>query len=149
MIKYFINKWDKNKNKLEEYIRTHKQEEYANSYEDLLKQVIEIVLNEDNKVGRPFNTDIQTIDFGDYQGTLILTFSTCAYQPSEDETFYTVVDYGSCSGCDTLLSISSYEEDKLPDEDQIKDYMTLCLHMIQKIKCFGEVDEWALENYYS
>ncbi|HAT4302239.1 TPA: hypothetical protein I9089_002344 [Clostridium perfringens] len=148
MIKYFINKWDKNKDKLEEYIKTHNQEDYACSYEDLLKQVIEIVFNEGNEK-RPFNTsDIQTVDFGDYQGTLILTFSTCAYQPSEDETFHTVVDYGSCSGCDTLQGIC-WKYNEKPNEEQIKDYMTLCLHMVQKIKCFGELDEWILEDYYN
>ena len=41
--------------------------------------------------------------------------------------------YGSCSGCDTLLGINEYE-DGLPNEEQVKDYMTLCLHLIQKLK---------------
>lgn len=146
MIKYFINKWDKNKNDLEKYIRENIQEKYANSYEDLLKQVIRIVFN-DGEERRPFVDDvIQTIDFGDYQGTLILSFSTHAYQPNENEIFYTVIEYGSCSGCDTLQNICWCDSEK-PNEEQVKDYMTLCLHMVRRIKCFGEFNEEEMDCY--
>ncbi len=140
MIRYFIDKWDKNKNELEKYIRNNTQDTYGESYEDLFKKVIEVVFNTNNK--KIINPEIKTIDYGDYQGTLILVFSTCAYQPNEDETFYTVISYGSCSICDTLTSILDYNRNygDLPCEQQIKDYMTLCLNMVQNIKCFGKFD---------
>jgi hypothetical protein len=41
--------------------------------------------------------------------------------------------YGSCSGCDTLQSINSYSED-LPNQSQLDGYMTLCLHLVQRMK---------------
>jgi hypothetical protein len=41
--------------------------------------------------------------------------------------------YGSCSGCDTLQAISSYDDD-LPNDEQVRDYMMLALHLVQKIK---------------
>ena len=44
----------------------------------------------------------------------------------------------SCSGCDTLLSISEYG-DGLPDDSQVNDYMDLCLHLLQK--CHYMTDE--------
>lgn len=144
MIKHFIDAWDKNSGKLRNYFENTKQEEYSQSYEDLFGVVIDKVINGYNDVG--FYSDTRTIDYGDYQGTLILAFANSTYQPSENETFYTVVSYGSCSGCDTLQSISSYDKG-LPSKEQVDDYMTLCLHMIQNIKCFGDInDNWMINK---
>lgn len=144
MNKHFVKAWDENKHLLEEYIKTHNQDEY-DDYEELVKLVIEKVLN--NYKDLSFKTDdIVEIDFGDYQGTLIYVFHEDICQPDTDETFYTSVDYGSCSGCDTLQSINDYSNE-LPTEDQVKQYMDLCLHLIQNIKCFGDVDSnWTLIN---
>lgn len=142
MIKHFVNAWEENKYKLEDYIKTHSQDNYI-TYESLTKLIIEKVLN--NYKDLSFQTDdIVEIDFGDYQGTYIYVFHEDTYQPDINETFYTSVYYGSCSGCDTLLGISEYSG-KLPTEDQVKQYMDLCLHLIQNIKCFGDVDSnWSL-----
>ena len=61
----------------------------------------------------------------------------------------TYVDYGSCSGCDTLQSIQSFSGDK-PTDSQLKDYMTLCKDLVcNMVKPFksgwrnseGEFDE--------
>lgn len=43
--------------------------------------------------------------------------------------------YGSCTACDTLLSINEYEED-IPSEQQVEDYMILCLHLLQSFHYF-------------
>lgn len=136
MHKFFVDAWEHNKNKLENYFRTHKQEEYG-SYEDILKKTIELCFNKykDND----FNSEkVESVDFGDYQGTLIFLFTIDTYQPSTDETYITSVSYGSCSGCDTLQSICDYESDQLPNEEQVNDYMTLALHIVQNIKCIGD-----------
>ena len=45
--------------------------------------------------------------------------------------------YGSCSGCDTLMGIIEYDEDKYPSEQQVKKFMQLALNMVQKMKCLG------------
>lgn len=144
MIKKFNDKWFENKDKLKEYLETHKQEEY-NSYLELLRLTLDIIVNDGGinqyYYGEDINTkDIKEIDFGNYQGTLIFIFSNNVYQPSVEQTYYTSVGYGSCSVCDTLLSISGYLDEELPTEKQVNDYMTLCLHLVENIHCFKEVD---------
>lgn len=143
MIKEFVNQWDKNKKELEEYFRTHKQEEY-NKYSKIVKLLIQYVLNEglkDDCDGIKINPDTLTeIDFGDYQGTLIYVFAEDTYQPSTNETFYTSVGYGSCSGCDTLQDIQEYGLEELPNEEQVEDYMKLSLNILQKINRFKDYE---------
>ena len=76
---------------------------------------------------------IHKIDDGDYQGTLLFVIAAKGYQPSK---YWAVsVGYGSCSGCDTLEGIKSdgdYGES--PNKQQIADYMTLALHIVQGLK---------------
>jgi hypothetical protein len=84
--------------------------------------------------------NMTVIDDGDYQGTQIFIIPLNTYQPSVEEYVYTNTYYGSCSGCDTLLSICSYNEK--PSENQIQDYMTLALHLLQRCKWLGrEVED--------
>ena len=141
MIKEFVEAWEKNKDKLEEYLKTHKQEEYY-SYKQLVKLLFDIVINPEIdkheglfELTALYDTgNILTIDDGDYQGTLIFVLHENRYQPSVDEYVYTNVGYGSCSGCDTLQAIHCYSVGETPDETQLKDYMTLCLHLLQRCK---------------
>ena len=121
-----INNWDLYKNELENYFKTTRQEKY-DSYEDLVKLVVEYFLPDYNF------EKITVIDDGDYSGTQIFIIPKDTYQPCIDEYLYTTNYYGSCSGCDTLLGISKYEEG-LPNEEQVKDYMMLCLHLLQRLK---------------
>ena len=139
MIKQFVYAWDQNKDKLEEFIKTHKQEEY-DSYKDLVKLLFDIVINPviTEEFTYPwyqgFDTDdILEIDNGDYQGSLIYILHIDTYQPSVCEYVWTSVEYGSCSVCDTLRGIESRGNysDELPDEQQVKDYMELCLDLLQ------------------
>lgn len=136
MVKEFCLAWEKNKGKLEEYFRTTAQSEY-DSYELLVRRLFDIVINpsinpsiEDSY--RWFDTeDFLVIDDGDYQGTQVFILHRNVYQPSVEDYVYTNTYYGSCSGCDTLLSINGYSSE-LPDEEQVKDYMRLCLHLLQR-----------------
>lgn len=141
MIKEFIDKWQKDKDKLEEYLRTTPQSEYS-TYRALLEKTIELVLN--GECGDEFSDldikRITEIDDGDYQGTLVYMIPKCKYQPSADDYVVTYVWYGSCSGCDTLLSISSYK-DGLPTKSQVNKYMLLCLHMIERMKYVYDENE--------
>lgn len=138
MIKQFVEAWGKNKGELKEYFKTTPQREYG-SYEDLVRLLFEIVINPYLGDYRQFKTsDIEVIDDGDYQGTQIFILHRDTYQPSVNEYVYTHTYYGSCSGCDTLQSIQSWDFNKIPDEEQVKDYMELCLHLLQKCKCFTE-----------
>jgi hypothetical protein len=139
MIKEFCLAWEKNKDKLEEFFRKARQEEYGN-YEDLVKLLFDIVINPSIECDHyRFDTEnILVIDDGDYQGTQVFILHRDQYQPSVEDYVYTNTYYGSCSGCDTLLSINEYE-DGLPSESQINDYMDLCLHLLQR--CHYMIDE--------
>lgn len=139
MIKEFCLAWEKNKDKLEEYFRKTRQEEYGN-YEDLVKLLFDIVINPSIECDhyRLDTENILVIDDGDYQGTQVFILHRDQYQPSVEDYVYTNTYYGSCSGCDTLLSINKYE-DGLPSESQVNDYMDLCLHLLQR--CHYMIDE--------
>lgn len=133
MLKICRQKWDENKDKLEEALRRDKGLNSCD-YLHLVKKTVEIILNGGHtEYGEDYQVDkIHQIDDGDYQGTLIYLIPANTYQPSEYEYLMTYVGYGSCSGCDTLQAIQGWDE-KPPTESQMKDYMGLCLHIVQNI----------------
>lgn len=132
MIKEFVNKWDKYKGDLEDYFRNNKQLEY-DCYEEIVKLLFEKVINRDIQsiFDSFFIDDINIVDDGDYQGTKIFILHKNSYNSSIYDYVYTSVYYGSCSGCDILLKIQSYDLNEFPNEEQVKDYMTLALHLLQ------------------
>jgi hypothetical protein len=144
MVDKFTKKWYENKDKLQHYFETNTINNY-DSYEQLVKTVLKYIIN--NGVENYYELDYEavqidklvSIDYGDYQGTLIFIFPECTYQPSISETYYTFVDYGSCSGCDTLKGILTCFDDELPTKGMVNDLMTLSLHLIQNIHCFKEI----------
>jgi hypothetical protein len=130
--KDIVKAWDENQIKVREWIATVNNSDF--SYYMLLQNIIRILFAEnDDAYGLPDHNRITTIDNGDYQGTLVFVIGGKGYQPSVEDHWYTSVYYGSCSGCDTLQSISVYD-DGLPNGNQVQQYWTLCLHMIQKMK---------------
>jgi hypothetical protein len=132
MNKDIVSAWDMNQKKVREWIATVKNDEF--SYEVLLKNTIRILFEEADDFYRvPDYNRITEIDHGHYQGTLVFIIGSTGYQPGVEDYWYTSVYYGSCSGCDTLQGISKYSGN-LPDDDQIEQYWTLCLHMIQRMK---------------
>lgn len=131
MIKRFVDNWEKYKNDLENYFRTTPQVEY-NTYRKILEALFRIVINRDDSYSFDLD-DITVIDSGEYQGSLIFILHLDTYQPIPTEHLYTFVYYGSCSCCDTLKGIHEYDEG-LPDEKQIREYMFLAVHMLQKCK---------------
>jgi hypothetical protein len=136
MDKEILKYWDKNNHKIKEKLKHFDTENYL-SYSDLLKMTIEMIIDdEDDNYGLPSYKRIGEVDNGDYQGTLIYIIGGHGYQPSNTDHWVTYVYYGSCSGCDTLQAIQSdndYDSSKLK-EQQIEDYWTLCLHMVQNMK---------------
>ena len=129
MIKKFAERWESRK----ETLRAMIAKEPPDSYGTLVRQVVEILQEEEYTYGdeSPDPERVHTIDDGDYQGTLLFVIGAKGYQP--EHYWYVRVGYGSCSGCDTLKGISGYGDDP-PDEQQVKDYMTLALHIVQGLK---------------
>lgn len=133
MIKEVIEGWNKNKDKLEEYLKNTPQEKYS-TYEELVKLVVKYTFkgfDEDDE-----DIDIRRISFGHYQGIDIYLISKSCY-PDLEDIIYTHNYYGSCCGCDTLQRIqfdsNNYGEGK-PTKSQLKDYMSLCLHLVENMK---------------
>ena len=139
MIQSVVKQWEENKHKLEEYFKTTKQEEYSSSYKTILQKIIELVVTENDECNKYDATKITVVDDGDYQGTQLFLIPTDTYQPSVEDYLLTDTYYGSCSGCDTLQGICGYEDD-LPTEEQVKEYMTLALHLVQKMRYITSVD---------
>jgi hypothetical protein len=124
MIRSVIESWEENKNKLAEEIKQTKQSEL--SYKWFVENIARIIVGIDD-------TKIHEIDDGEYQGTLIYIFcDSKRYQPCVGDYYLTSVEYGSCSGCDMLEGIREYEEG-LPSDRQVKHYMTICLHLVQRM----------------
>ena len=137
MIKYCIEKWDKNKdllrsaldnNKLLNHVLNKKDDdplEYL-EYKDLVKLTVMFILNDENEWDA---NKITEIDDGDYQGTLLYLIPEDTYQPNPSEYLMTFVEYGSCSGCDTLQAIQCFLDTKSRDKS-IDDLMNLCKDLI-------------------
>jgi hypothetical protein len=129
MIKEFAEKFESNKAKVEGFFR----EKHPEDYKEVVKNVVSVLA--DDEYGSIDPERIHVIDDGDYQGTLLFVIAATGYQPSD--YWYVKVSYGSCSGCDTLQSISGYSDER-PNDEQIKDYMTLALHIVQGLKKMGD-----------
>lgn len=139
MEKEFIKQWEENKHKLENYFRTTNQSEY-NQYKEIVTKIFELCITKASKyVG--FNIKNMTvINDGNNQGTEIYIIPFDNYQPDINGYVYTHTYYGSCSGCDTLMNISDSCYG-LPSEEQIKEYMILSLHLVQKLKFLNKEEE--------
>ena len=130
MIQEFVEKFEKDKVKLEDMFRS----KHPENYKEVVKNVVS-VLTDDEPYDSIDPERIHSVDDGDYQGTLVFIIGAKGYQPSD--YWYVKVSYGSCSGCDTLQAINGYS-DTAPSEEQVQDYMTLALHIVQGLKKMGE-----------
>lgn len=135
MTKDFLEKWEKYKNDLEKYFSNTPQEEY-DSYLKITKAIFKNVFNRE-KIDFDLVEIIELV-LGDYQGTLVFLIPT----KGDDNKNYVItsVGYGSCNVCDTLQSIEELDGgNDIPSLRQVKGYMTLSLHIFQKIKWIGEI----------
>lgn len=126
MIQEFVDRFMENKEKLRERFSLS----HPGRYEDIVKSVVEIIT--DDGYGAIDPTRIHCIDDGDYQGTLLFVIAAKGYQPNR--YWYVKVGYGPCSGCDTLQAIRDLSMGEEVTEQQVNDYLTLALHIVQEIK---------------
>lgn len=131
MIEQFIEAFDEHKPEIKEAFSSA----HPDTYLDIVKTVVQFLPSDNDWSDGPDPERIVEIDHGDYQGTLLYVVGAKGYQPSH--YWYVKVDYGSCSGCDTLESIRSYSGEP-PTPEQINDYLTLALHIVQGIKPMQE-----------
>ena len=134
MIKFCKDQWDANRERLEEALRDDTQLNKCD-YKYLLSLVVTHILNpglvsfEQGWSAK----NITVIDDGNYQGTLMFLIPKDCYQPDESEYLLTFVNYGSCSGCDTLMGIQGWDDSKPTTEQQLKDYMALCKDLVMNM----------------
>ena len=133
MIKRFVDSYSDNKQLfIDELSREH-----PNDYRDLVRMVVEHLPEVNGH--RPDPERIHEIDDGDYQGTLVYVIGERGYQPST--YWYVRIYYGSCSGCDTFQSIRGWKDGR-PNEEQVRDYLSLLLNITQGIGKMGKEDAW-------
>jgi hypothetical protein len=132
MIQPFVDRLMERKGELAETFR----QAHPASYLELVRSVVGVLGSADDLCGDVIDPNrIHQIDDGDYQGTLLFVIADGSYQPSD--YWYVKVYYGSCSGCDTLQAICSYSDDP-PTDDQVEQYMTLALHVVQGLRRMHE-----------
>lgn len=123
----FIERFDSKRDEIKENLSFMLDAcKYGIDYSDIVRIVIDAIHEDD---GDPNPDTISEIDNGDYQGTLLFVIPEDNYSPYD--YWYVRVEYGSCSGCDTLLGIL-YDSDS--KEQQINDLFTLALHIFQRLK---------------
>lgn len=127
MITTFVDRFLREK----ETLRKRFELKCPESYEDIVREVITVITGEEYGDYSPDPERIHTIDDGHYQGTLVFVIAAKGYQPSD--YWYVKVAYGSCPACDTLEKIRGYSENA-PTTEQVNDYMTLALHIVQGLK---------------
>jgi len=127
MIDEFVKIWDERKEELEAIFK----QKHPSDYTEIVTNIAMILEKYGDLYKKMDSSKVHEIDDGDYQGTLLYLIPENTYQPSR--YWMVKVGYGSCSGCDTLEGIKDYS-DNPPTESQVKDYMTLALHIIQALK---------------
>ena len=134
MIKHFVKQWDERKHLLEGWLKENMPEDYAQIHRKLFELVVTDPIGRYSK----WNWDrLVEIDNGSYQGVMIFIMCPNAYQPCLEDYVFTSVEYGSCSVCDTFEGICGYEYNKTPTPDQVSQFMTLALHLLQETKTFN------------
>ena len=133
MLKFCRDAWDKNKGLLEEAIKQDATLNHCN-YDHLVELIVTYILNPSIKVRyeKFWVEGITVIDNGGYQGTRLYIIPRKTYQPSAEDYLLTYAYYGSCSACDALQFIQSWEL-TTPTEEQVKDFMNLCKDLVCNI----------------
>lgn len=129
MTKYCYDKWRKNSGKLEEALKND-DSLLECGYRHLLELVIRYVLNDDEFGEYRWSEEFVVLGDGDYQGALVFVIPRSDYCSSEYDYLMTYIEYGSCSGCDTLLNIQGCVE---TPKDAVNDIMYLCKDLVANI----------------
>jgi hypothetical protein len=126
MIQQIVNFYFEQQKTLEESFI----ENLPGSYKELVYRTIKSI--SDHEYDEFFSPDPEKmieLNHGHHTGVNLYIMPEKGYEPM---TYFVVkIIYGSCGACDTMQNILENESNK---EQQIKDLMTLSLHVIQNIK---------------
>lgn len=130
MLKFCVQQWHKNKDKLRSAIQKDKKLQDC-EYGYLVKLVVDHIFNEDDEMALRWDADsITEVNNGSYQGTILWMIPLETYQPDEGDYLLTFVNYGSCSGCDTLLHLQAVMFDGKMDNKIVSGFMSLCKDLV-------------------
>lgn len=130
MIQEFVRRWEARKGEVRDAFA---REGAVQDYDDVVRAVITALRGETDRDKAPDPERITCIEPDDYAGTLVYVIAAKQYQPSD--FWYCRIDYGSCSGCDTLERILMDGGSRRSlNARQIDDLMTLALHVVQRLK---------------
>jgi len=134
MIAALVEQW----NARQEVLRAKYSTQHPGSYSAILQDLLTLVLTApvDFRYGSLDASKVVRVDHGDYQGTEIYLIPLSTYQPSAEDYVWFSNEYGSCSGCDAFSAVrDNYGRwDDPPNEKQTEGYMSLALHMVQRMK---------------
>lgn len=153
MFKELVEAFEESKDTLRERF----SKRFYTEYKDIVQEVVEVLAGVDVDVSKYWTASMQIrynhrnvrqqvevteVSSGDYQGCLL--YIVPAYHSG---FFYTLVDYGSCSVCDSLQYVNDLDRDyevpyaeRKPSKRQVDEYMTMALHIVQKFKFLPEYE---------
>jgi hypothetical protein len=143
MIVKFLKRWDERQH----LVRAQFTANAPESYKEIVEAVLTALAGEE-EYNWPDPSKLTELSHGGYPGTLLYIVPGNNYSP---DTYYAVsVDYGSCSGCDTLQAIGGYFKET-PTPEQVDQYMQLAFDVLRGFKqisgySYDETAEEATEK---
>lgn len=127
MIQQFVDAFMRQR----QLLRATFKERRPESYKDIVEATVELFRGVKDSSETRFRPTVVEVEGGSYQGTNLYVIRS-----TDDTYYYVLVDYGSCTGCDTLENLNGGH---FSEKERLDGYMTLALHIVQKLKlCDGE-----------
>ena len=152
MEKYLIKKWDENQLRLQEVISKDKKINVCD-YDYLFDLIIKNILTPDEEMDLEWDETTKACGWSMYSSDSSYFYSIGLKEikeyfgdgeddyyeyPDRQKVIITYADYGTCPICDILVAIRNHcwdcQEEGLPTEEQVKDYMKLCRDLICRAK---------------
>lgn len=145
MVKEFLEKWWKHKDNMESWFRGFADISEV-KWHGIAMALVENILNRGVEWCKLSN-EVKVIDDGNLEGTNIFIYHNDVCVPSITDYFFTHNHYGTCSGCDTLLSIVDGYHGKATDE-QVKLLMRLAFDLLRNIKPMAADAQYDYEEIH-
>lgn len=137
-----IDRWNMGKNNLRKWFENTPQKKYPD-YKRIIKALVKNCFNyPDKHFSERFEMFYDT-GMRECNGEILCFLYKAHVVTHEVENLYCFdLSYGSCDCNDTLWRINHEGCDEgLPTKEQVDQYMMLCLHMVQRIRCTSRLYE--------